>query len=1086
MPKQIKIGFDRSLSPKVDVLEPLYDISGLPLRNENGEPLYTQEISSLESFYASKRALPVHVNDEKKVVKVVEQFPETSQVSSSLLGVPRAEEQLGLFSDVSTYGFDDNIWEFFIYPPPPKDPAEWRTRKNKTYGNRYPVRVREISEEQAISLQAFPTPWRFPFGPEFSDQGLYKEDLYNSYVRFIQLGRELYEQYTDSGQSDEFETFGKENFLSDVASVVSNKVVYSNNYTIEEVFEEIEKWTMTWIKLRNGTLYDPNNIKIDFPTGYDSNNTRPGYESNFRYYGQIESRKAFRYQPGRISGFTFGLRCSSDQASLSNIIEWGCANITDEYMFQVKGPNFSIVRRSTVPLPDQNLIDMGLTPEDQKLINPENPFIARKFDPDTGELEPPIQLYETVIPRDFFNNDRLDGNGPSGYILTVDQVTMYKIEFSWYGAIGAKFYAYVPIGNGDARWVLIHTLIIENKIGQPCLNDPYFKFKYVMNIKETSSLVAPQFVYKYGASYYIDGGDEGSSVSYSSTSEITQASPLFTRSALGVTAKGYIKNSDGVEIKNKKDIIPESISVTTDKPIRVDIIDCEGCPGFGHHYSQSLHNGQIGSNNSFTFSSDGTTVSYTNTDLVFTSADIDKKLIGDGIYSTYIDSVVDGNPNSAYIKRKIQASVDEPVASNNYTFANTSGVVFANGVVSTVKDQSFNLRLSGYNSVAASATPLTKPNIEINFLNPIPLDGRSYADFYIGITDKEPTIELIDNQLVFDNAPYDANNVLKGEWTNYRLEQDYRGYEFTESEERYGDPMEIDPQIPRPAGVDSGRCSKLTAKVTEYVYTLNETFTTATQTPDEIPGNYLVFSDSLFASLSGLLNGEIGIESGGSFIASGTKFDEDKATLYEIPSVGTRYYIRVNNSDLVGETKIVFRLVRIFGRYINATKVFSFDLYPLYVVVGMRDNSKVNNITIDEYDEISKFSYSPEWLVSSNSVISVVSSGSSVETLDPNSGLFISGGLAAPVDPGTNFIEVERLSSAIVDTQLQQPLRPGEIRSTLFLGADDNERFEMDYLFGQDRYLITPGGYNTKATFFTVKALDEPANTQITLNFKEQ
>jgi hypothetical protein len=46
---------------------------------------------------------------------------------------------------------------------------------------------------------------------------------------------------------------------------------------------------------------------------------------------------------------------------------------------------------------------------------------------------------------------------------------MYKIEFGWYGAIGARFYAYIPTDNGDARWVVIHTLVIENSLESPCL-----------------------------------------------------------------------------------------------------------------------------------------------------------------------------------------------------------------------------------------------------------------------------------------------------------------------------------------------------------------------------------------------------------------------------------------------------------------------------------------------------------------------------------------------------------------------------------------------------------------------------------------
>ena len=64
-----------------------------------------------------------------------------------------------------------------------------------------------------------------------------------------------------------------------------------------------------------------------------------------------------------------------------------------------------------------------------------------------------IKEYFTIeIVKDNFNGDILNGNGPSGYNLLPENVTMYKIEFGWYGAIGVRFYAYVPIGNGECRW----------------------------------------------------------------------------------------------------------------------------------------------------------------------------------------------------------------------------------------------------------------------------------------------------------------------------------------------------------------------------------------------------------------------------------------------------------------------------------------------------------------------------------------------------------------------------------------------------------------------------------------------------------
>ena len=79
-----------------------------------------------------------------------------------------------------------------------------------------------------------------------------------------------------------------------------------------------------------------------------------------------------------------------------------------------------------MPLPDQNILDMGMDPADQTSSE-----LPGEFDPDLGITIPGALLYELVIPRDFFNQDRLDGTGPSGYSIEIDKVTMYKIEFSW-------------------------------------------------------------------------------------------------------------------------------------------------------------------------------------------------------------------------------------------------------------------------------------------------------------------------------------------------------------------------------------------------------------------------------------------------------------------------------------------------------------------------------------------------------------------------------------------------------------------------------------------------------------------------------
>ena len=80
------------------------------------------------------------------------------------------------------------------------------------------------------------------------------------------------------------------------------------------------------------------------------------------------------------------------------------------------------------------------------------------------------------------------------------------------------------------------------------------------------------------------------------------------------------------------------------------------------------------------------------------------------------------------------------------------------------------------------------------------------------------------------------------------------------------------------------------------------------------------------------------------------------------------------------------------------------------------------------------------------------------------------------------------MSSALVDVQNTQELRPGTSIDTIFIGADQSETIDMTKIFGQDRNVITPDNQNIEATFLVAKKLDSGASGEIeaTLNYKEQ
>ena len=165
-----------------------------------------------------------------------------------------------------------------------------------------------------------------------------------------------------------------------------------------------------------------------------------------------------------------------------------------------------------------------------------------------------LNVYEYRVPRSRFSGDRLDGTtddllysdavadkragsqvqnadtlefetDTSIWNLDFTKVTMYKIEFSWYGAVGALFLAYVPVSNGEARWVRVHHLRASNQLKVSSLGNATLPITYLVygggnpnrfgyanskRIQSTSNYgSSSEHIVKYGASYYIDGGDRG-------------------------------------------------------------------------------------------------------------------------------------------------------------------------------------------------------------------------------------------------------------------------------------------------------------------------------------------------------------------------------------------------------------------------------------------------------------------------------------------------------------------------------------------------------------------------------------------------
>jgi hypothetical protein len=723
------------------------------------------------------------------VFPIAEEFPLFSEVSSSILGVPKGETQLGLFSNVSSYGLDEDAFIFYSADSGRNEPSGWLRRNNRNFGSHYGSTYIENKEESAIVVASYPTSYTYPFPPGPSSLTPVDSEVHRRFCNFLKLGMVLYDYYKTTPSNPDVARgvgeagFGSTsngfalNFFPYVASfcstdgnyILGNKdsrlvnreapyydefndvlispflinedIYYANNVdqngdpvpgatpigkvrsyglwdgtihfdrdigfiwskwkedfpsapgdgfyivgassgsqvfvtgdmqfkspglmyynmvsprntayqTIQDIYNQIDTLEQSWKSIIRGDLINPEGGNVDitevenlpdvaryiigdeYGQGLAEglrpfNDSLPGHSGAPDTRAYLVSKKAFRYQPCRISGYTYGVRASGDLTTTAVALEWGIGNDTDELMFQIKGANISLVRRSVVPLSDsvmeRNLLDPGnaafktfresgyasfLTDETttvQEKINAISPYFdgdqviksldSRNTNEFTGLLDKPV--FETVIPRDQWNGDPLNGNGPSGWNLDVEKVTMYKIEFGWYGAIGVRFYVYVPVDNNEARWVAIHTLVIENSIGRPSMGDPYYKFKYSVINSGPSAVESPQYIYKYGTSCYIDGGDDGTITVNSVTSE-PKVAPQETGgipnsvTVVGLQPKTVIYNSLGKAIKNKQSVFPRQISLTSNGLTEISLVKCKACPGFSHTYQPNISAGYVG------------------------------------------------------------------------------------------------------------------------------------------------------------------------------------------------------------------------------------------------------------------------------------------------------------------------------------------------------------------------------------------------------------------------------------------------------------------------------------------------------------
>ena len=272
-----------------------------------------------------------------------------------------------------------------------------------------------------------------------------------------------------------------------------------------------------------------------FPFDDDSGRFPGGY-TNGSMSASWETKRSFRYQPGRVNGMTFGIRMSTGSDWDGETIQWGCRNsYGDGYYFQLeKGTDLYIVYTS-----------------------PNGTF---------------------KIPRAEWNGDLVSlDRSATGWVLDLSHVTMFKVEYSWYGAIGARFLAYVPVANDEARWVVLHDVLASNTFELPSLRSPFFKI--FTQVSTTAGCPQAAFINLYGSSVYIDGGDKGTVTLGTAVLNSEKNIDSTGRSILGLQVKGQING-----VNNQKTVYPVGLAAYSSVNARFDLVFQDNGRTYGEHY----------------------------------------------------------------------------------------------------------------------------------------------------------------------------------------------------------------------------------------------------------------------------------------------------------------------------------------------------------------------------------------------------------------------------------------------------------------------------------------------------------------------
>ena len=450
------------------------------------------------------KSIPAVLASDQEPIPVIQTNAVVSEVALSLLGIPRSETALSLFADVTTYDVNPNEWQ---------------------------AATRSALDQPEVSLSNTQSGSAFEHLPSESAGRITSSAARNSSEYAILSSRRTF-RYQPGRVSSA--TFG--------ISASSSADPY-----------DIKKWGAFdgfdgyYFEVQGGSQVNKNfNFFCVRRSSTFVNQVSPGSgETGISGTNVLITRDGLSYVHAGL--FDRSLRVSTGGVLVSTgSISFRVASIyAHTYEYRVPRRYFSYDRM------DGSETQQAYYSDDAPGGTPFSITLA-------GTADAPVVNYTdgTPVPGVFTD---------SVWDLEFQNVTMYKVEFSWYGAVGALFLAYVPDRNspGDARWVRIHSLRCSNQFRTASLSNPFLPMLYYSSRGgQTES-----WVKKYGASFYIDGGDEGTIIVRSAANTGNISVTTTPIALFGLRLKTQING-----IRNRMQVYPQRLGVSANGLMIVRLI----------------------------------------------------------------------------------------------------------------------------------------------------------------------------------------------------------------------------------------------------------------------------------------------------------------------------------------------------------------------------------------------------------------------------------------------------------------------------------------------------------------------------------